>query len=80
MNDNHIPRIDCLYAFIAKDAQGVEGLPAYQMGKILMPLVGADPARIDSLRKVAREVSHYTGQTLTLCRFSVREELEVIKP
>jgi hypothetical protein len=72
-------RIDELYAFIASDADG-EGLPAFQNGGMMLPMVCADKARVDSLREMARQIVRETGNKITLCRFSLREEIEVIEP
>lgn len=43
-----------------------------------MPLVGADMARMDSLRPAAEMVSRETGKRLRLIEFSTRQELEVV--
>jgi hypothetical protein len=73
-------RIDEIYAFIAQDKDG-EGLPAFSMpGGMMLPMVCADKERVDSLRAIARMMAHNTGNKITLCRFSVREEIEVIEP
>lgn len=72
-------KIDELYAFIAEEPDG-EGLAAHQLGAMMMPLIGADAARVDSLRALAQHVADQTGRPLRLCRFSVREELEEITP
>jgi hypothetical protein len=77
---NHLPHIHELYAFLASDGQS-EGLTAALFTDgIRMPLVAADQARVDSLREVAQMIANESGQTVTLCRFSVREDLEQIKP
>ena len=72
-------RIDELYAFIAQDADG-EGLPAFLHDRVMMPMVCADKARVDALREKAKEIAAASGNKITLCRFSVREEIEVIEP
>jgi hypothetical protein len=73
-------RIDEIYVFIAQDTDG-EGLPAFLAPNgMFMPLVCADKARVDSLREKAKEIAAQTGNKITLCRFSVREEIEVIEP
>jgi hypothetical protein len=72
-------RIDEIYAFIASDENG-EGLPAIQHGNMMLPMVCADKARVDSLREKARMLARESGNKITLCRFSVREEMEVIEP
>lgn len=43
-------RIDELFAFIATDADG-ERLPAFSAGSMMMQMVCADKARVDSLRE-----------------------------
>lgn len=72
-------RINELFAFIAEDGEG-EGLAAFMTPTGWMPMVGADPARIESLKERAREVAKLSGKRIRLCRYSVREELEVIEP
>jgi hypothetical protein len=72
-------RIDELYAFITSDADG-EGLPAFSHNGFMLPMVCADKARVDALRAKAKEIAAKSGNKITLCRFSVREEIEVIEP
>jgi predicted peroxiredoxin len=71
-------RIDEVFVFIASDADG-EGIPAF-CGVYPLPLICADKTRVDPLRELAREIARESGNKITLCRFSVREELEVIEP
>lgn len=73
------PVITELYAFIASEPDG-EGVAAVQLGSMMMPLVGADAARVESLRKMAQQVADQTGMTLTLARFAVRENMATITP
>jgi len=72
-------KITEMYAFIAHEPDG-EGIPCFQFGDTLFPLVGADTARVDSLRQMAQVIADTSGMTLTLARFTVREELETITP
>ena len=72
-------RIDEIYAFIAQDADG-EGLPAFMHNGMMMPMVCADKTRVDSLREIAKQMARESGNKITLCRFSVRQEIEVIEP
>ena len=74
-----LQRIDEVFVFVASDGDG-EGVPAFFNGGLMMPLVCADKARVDSLREVARRIARESGNKITLCRFSVREEIEVIAP
>lgn len=72
-------RIDELFAFIAADTDG-EGLPAFMAPSgMMLPMVCADKARVDSLREIAKKMARESGNKITLCRFSVREEIEVIE-
>jgi hypothetical protein len=68
-----------LFAFIAIDEPG-EGVAAVQMGQTMFPLIGADTDRVDSLRKLAQHIADESGKTLTLARFTRRENLETIQP
>lgn len=80
-----MPRIDELYAFIAED-QGPddEGVIALQSTsgttgeRIWLPLVGADMARVESLRPFAEGIGRKTGKKIKLCKFDHRQELEEI--
>jgi hypothetical protein len=74
-----LQRIDEVFVFVASDADG-EGVPAFLSGDVMLPLVCADKARVDSLRGMAKKLARESGNKITLCRFSVREELEVIEP
>lgn len=75
-------RIEQMYAFVALDPEDdTEGVPAYTAPNgMMMPLVGADMTRVESLRPVAQELARVTGVRITLCRFEVRTELEVFEP
>ena len=72
-------RIDEVFLFVASDVDG-EGIPAFMDGLLWMPLVCADKARVDSLREMARTITRESGNKITLVRFTVREDLEVIEP
>ncbi len=72
--------IDEVFVFIAQDQDG-EGVPAFMAPNgVMFPLVCADKARVDSLRAKARMIARESGNKITLARFSVREEIEVIEP
>jgi hypothetical protein len=74
-------RIDQLFAFICLDDDGTEGVPATHLGGgLVVPLMGADVARIDSLRDIVLTDPLLRGKRITLARFSQREDLEVIQP
>jgi hypothetical protein len=75
----HLLKIDELYAFIVSD-ETAEGLPAFSANGMMIPMVCADKARVDSLRGIARKMARESGRKITLARFSVRENIEVIEP
>ena len=58
-------KITEMFAFVVVGDDGDEGIPAIQMGDLMMPLVGADMERIDSLRPQADEI----GLDYTIKRF-----------
>jgi hypothetical protein len=72
-------RIDEIFAIIAIDRDGTEGIPAYSdpFG-MMMPLVGADPQRLESYKELARTMPEMSGMKMRVCRFTNREELGVI--
>jgi hypothetical protein len=71
-------RIDQIFAFICVDDDGTEGIPAISTPIGVMPLVGADEARIESLRKYAEQISRDMGKKVTLVKFTNRIEMEVL--
>ncbi len=72
-------RIDQMFAFVAVDADGTEGVCAFQINGAWVPLVGADMERVESLRPIARKLARASGRPITLVKFSNREMVEEIK-
>lgn len=74
-----MPRITELFAWVATEADGDEGLPAvellYEGRRMMMPLVGADITRVKSLMVHARGVREATNIPMRLCRFQLVEEI-----
>ena len=71
-----MPRIEEMYAFVAEDFEpDDEGVVAMSVGDVMLPLVGADMARVESLRPIARNISAETGKRIKLLHFTHREEL-----
>jgi hypothetical protein len=68
--------IDALYAWVATEPSGDEGVCSMQLGAVHMPLIGADMDRVKSLREHAELVRQATGYPVRLVRFSRREDLE----
>jgi hypothetical protein len=64
--------IERLYAWIATEPDGGEGVCACLVGGVNMPLIGADLARVESLRPQARAVMLSAGCPVRLVEFSTR--------
>lgn len=79
-----MPKIKEMYAFIVEDSgpddEGVIGIQSMRgsSGCIWLPLVGADMARVESLKPMARGIGKQIGKKVTLVHFTNREDLEVI--
>jgi len=72
-------RIEEMYAFVAEDSgPDDEGIIGMSVGNVILPLVGADMARVESLRPIARNISVQTGKKVKLLHFTHREDLGVI--
>lgn len=76
-------RVSEMFAFLSTDPiTGDEGLCAFlspDMG-VMMPMVGADPRRVDALRLQAQAIATQTGQPIEIVRFTVRETVDTITP
>uniref|UniRef100_A0A6M3MCL0 Uncharacterized protein n=1 Tax=viral metagenome TaxID=1070528 RepID=A0A6M3MCL0_9ZZZZ len=84
-----MPKIEVMYAYISQEGDSDdEGLTACLMpAKVMgfqseqwMPMVGADEARMMSLKQIAQEMANTTGQKITLVKFSNKTVLETIEP
>ena len=74
-----MPRIEEMYAFVAEDkGPDDEGLTGFMANTGWMPMVGADMARVESLKPIARSIARTTGKKIKLLRFINREDVEVI--
>ena len=73
-------KIDEIFAFVAEDDDG-EGITGF-LGPdgTWLPMVGADMARVDQLRPIAREIARKSGKRIHLLKFSTRSEVEIIEP
>lgn len=64
-------RITEIYAFIAKDEQGHEGVMGFSdRNGNMMPMIGADVDRVDSLIPMANKISEMTGQKYEIRYFT----------
>lgn len=71
-------KIERLYAWIATDATGEDGIPAFNGPGGPMPLVGSDKARIESLRPVAEQLVALEGYPVRLVEFTGMVVLETL--
>lgn len=78
MNEGQL-KILSVFAFIATDSDGSEGVVSVQLGNVHMPLMGADLAMVANLRPIARRIAQTTGVPITLAHFSVRTDQETIR-
>lgn len=75
-----MPRIEQMYAFVCEDSGPEdEGVIATQTSSGMMPLVGADMARVESMRAIAETIARSLGKPVKLLRFTTREEVEIIR-
>jgi hypothetical protein len=71
--------IEKMFAYIARDADGTEGLIGIMTPEGWMPLVGADLQRAASLKPYAQAMANELQSIVTLAVFSVREDLETLE-
>ena len=69
-------KIERIYAWVATEPDGGEGIVSAQLGDTHFPLIGADKARIESLREYAQLAGKVTGFPVHLVLFSERTILE----
>lgn len=74
-----MPRIEELYAFICEDTgPDDEGVMGFLADSGWIPMVGADMARVDSLKPMAQNLARAAGKKVKLVRFTNREEMGAI--
>lgn len=72
--------IDEVWMFLSSD-EGGEGICSAELQPgMLVPMMGADKARIDSLMEIARKMATIGGKKIKLVKFSVREDVMEIDP
>jgi hypothetical protein len=76
-----MPLIEEMYAFISYDKDNNdEGICAFQSSYgVWIPMVGANMARVESLKPMAKQIANMTGKKIKICKFSTREVLEIIE-
>ena len=72
-------RINQMLAFMVLDDDGTEGVCAIRTAEgYWLPLMGADMARVDSLKELVQAEPMFAGRKVTILRFGHREEVGVI--
>jgi hypothetical protein len=76
---NEMPRIDQIWAVLSVD-EGGEGVVAapIQQGMLTVPLIAADEARLEDIKKLAVQLAKLTGRKMRLVKFSTRTVVEEI--
>lgn len=74
--------LDELYAFIAIDDDGDEGIvTCLDLSKqSYAPMIGADMERVNSLRPIAQDITTRTGKRIVLRRFHLTQDVEYLTP
>jgi hypothetical protein len=73
---NTMPKIESIWAFVSVDPQdGNEGVCAFQIGPQMMPMMAADPKRLEAITPLAESLALRTGMKIKLVRFTAREEI-----
>ncbi len=77
-----MPKIDQMFAFIVEDTPGNEGVVAMLQGNsnVWMPLVGADVARVASLRTRVKFLAAHYNKPIKLVFFKFDRVVEIIEP
>ena len=67
--------INEMFAFVATEADGSEGVIASSVNGQWFPFVGADMNRVKSLYPLAKEVERDTGCKFKIMKFSKKEDI-----
>lgn len=71
--------IDAVWAVLSVDPKdNTEGIVAFNTPEGAMPLLAADPARVESILGVARDMKRYTNHKMMLVKFTSREDVETL--
>jgi hypothetical protein len=73
-------KIEKLFAYISIAPNGDEGVCAALICGMWQPFVGADMARMDSLKPIAQKIADASEKQIVLMEFSGCKQLEVLKP
>jgi len=74
--------IDQVWAFICTDADGTEGIPAFNDGLMMIPMIAADEQKVRALRKALDRPElrqALKGKRIVLTQFTTRRDVEVVQ-
>ena len=76
-----MPKIKRMYAFVAEEEPGEEGVMGMQMGDgAWIPLVGADMTRIEQLIPIADRIAAISNMPYKIIKFRIEEVIERRNP
>ncbi len=76
---NTLAKITEIWAVVSVDPEDEnEGVCAMKMGDSWMPMIAADPKRLEFIKAQAARLAAATGQKMKLVKFTTREEVEDI--
>jgi len=71
-------QIDSVWLAVAEHPdEDIEGICAVQIGDEWMPLIAADPERLEFIREKAAAVAAISGKRVKIIRLTQREEVEM---
>jgi hypothetical protein len=74
-------KVNTIYAFIAEDADGTEGIIGQLMpDNSWLPFIAADEERLSQLKLFAQKISNVTKKEIKLIKLSKREDVELLIP
>lgn len=73
-------RVESIFAFCLVDDDGDEGIVCVESLGGPQPLIGADVARVDSLRPIAQELATQWRKPITVRYFEHGRDVEIIEP
>jgi hypothetical protein len=74
-------KITEMFAFVITNEDGIEGITG-MLGpdNEWVPLVGADMARVESLKVIAQHISDQCGQQIRIMKFTGHEQIGEVNP
>ena len=74
-------KVDEMYVFVVEGSDGDEGIPAFMDGSMMLPLIGCDMDRVQSLTGIAQMMANASGKPMKIYKFSgAREQIGEINP